>query len=82
MIQTGIQSQYTEMTEMQENYDIESISKGNIKLTEYSNPDTGEVEKTYIQNGILGFWISDQEIKDLYLLLSYYINIEEISNIK
>jgi hypothetical protein len=44
--------------------------------------DTGEVEKTYIQNGILGFWISDQEIKDLYLLLSYYINIEEISNIK
>lgn len=63
-------------------FDIQTISKGQVKITEYSDPETGDVQKVYVQNGIMGFWVNDQEIKDLYLLLSYYINIEDISNIK
>lgn len=63
-------------------FDIQTISKGQAKITEYSDPETGDVQKVYVQNGIMGFWVNDQEIKDLYLLLSYYINIEDISNIK
>jgi len=67
---------------MGEPFSINTISKGNIKITEYSSDNTGEVLRVYIQNGMLGFWASDQEMRDLLLLLNYYINIEEINNIE
>lgn len=57
------------------------VSLGDIKITEYINIDTQDVEKIYIQNGILGFFVSDQEMKDLLILLNYYINIERIHDI-
>lgn len=62
--------------------DINSISKNNIKIIEYYNSEIDEVEKVFVQNGILGFFATEQEMRDLSCLLNYYLNIEEISQIK
>lgn len=62
-------------------FNMNTISKGSIKITEYSNSETDEVLRTYVQNGILGFFATRQEMLDLSLLLDYYLNIEEISQI-
>lgn len=60
---------------------MQTISKGNIKITEYAHSDTLDVEKVYVQNGILGFFVTPKEMKDLFLLLNYYINIEDLHSI-
>lgn len=62
-------------------YELIDISLGDLKIVEYVNKNTEEVEKVYIQNGILGFFVSEQEIKDLSTLLNYYNNIERIHDI-
>lgn len=64
------------------NYEVNKIAKNNITLTEFSNPNDGEVEKIYIQNGIVGFFVSSSEVSDLMHILYYYLNIEDISNIE
>jgi hypothetical protein len=63
-------------------YELLDISLGNFKITEYINKSTQEVEKIYIQNGIVGFYASEEEIKDLCTLLNYYIDIEKINDIR
>jgi len=67
---------------MNEPFNINTLSKKNIRITEYSDPDTDEVMRTYVQNGLMGFWASREEMNDLVILLSYYLNIEEISEIE
>lgn len=59
-------------------HEIVNITLGDIRLSEYINKNTQEVDKIYIQNGILGFFLSEQEMKDLSTILNYYINIERI----
>ena len=67
---------------MGQDFSMNTISKGDIKITEYSSDETGEVLRVYIQNGMLGFWASHQEMRDLLVLLNYYVNIEEIHSIE
>ena len=67
---------------MSESFELQTISKGHVKITEYANPNTDEVEKVFLQNGILGFFATPQEMKDLFLLLNYYINIEDLHSIE
>lgn len=64
-----------------EPYDINKITKGNISIIEYCNPDSEKIEKVFIQNGILGFFATREEMIDLNLILNYYLNIEEIHSI-
>lgn len=63
-------------------YELLDISLGDIKIVEYINKSTQEVEKVYVQNGILGFFVSEDEMKDLFTLLNYYMNIERINDIR
>jgi hypothetical protein len=67
---------------MSDFFEIQTISKGNVKITEYAKAETDEVEKIFVQNGILGFFVTPQEMKDLFLLLNYYINIEDLHSIE
>jgi len=62
-------------------YELLDISLGNLKIVEYVNRATEEVEKVYIQNGILGFFVSEDEMQDLLTLLNYYTNIERMHSI-
>jgi len=62
-------------------YDLIDVSLGNIKIIEYVNKSNDDVEKVYLQNGMLGFFMSKQEMHDLSVLLNYYINIEKIHDI-
>ena len=62
-------------------YELLDISLGNIKIIEHVNSTTQEVDKVYIQNGLLGFYVSEDEMKDLLTILNYYINIEAINKI-
>lgn len=63
-------------------YEINKIAKNNITLTEFSDIENGEVEKIYIQNGIVGFFVSYSEVSDLMQILYYYLNIEGMSQIE
>lgn len=65
-----------------EPFNINTLSKGNIKITEYSSEETQEVLRVYVQNGMLGFWATAEEMHDLLLVLNYYLNIEAISEIE
>ena len=64
------------------NFTTNTLSKGTIKITEYADPETDEPLRTYVQNGIIGFWTTPEEMNDLLLLLNYYLNIEAISEIR
>jgi len=62
-------------------FDINKISKGNISIVEYCKEGSEEVEKVFVSCGIMGFYADSNEMRDLRLLLDYYLNIESIESI-
>lgn len=63
--------------------EIGRVSLGKIKLIEYDmNAIQDHQAKFFIQSGIAGFYASDEELRDLYGILSYYFNIDQIENLK
>lgn len=63
-------------------YENSKISKGKISLLEYYLPQNGEVEKIFLQSGILGFYVTEEDMKDIILLCNYYLNLEEFEKIE
>lgn len=54
------------------------ISKANVSLYEFSSGNT-EPENHFIQIGIAGIFASKEELKNLYTILNYYLNIDSFS---
>lgn len=59
-----------------------SVEKGNIKLTEYSEASLGYDGKYFIQNTCVGFYLSKKELVDLATVVNYYLNADEITEVK
>ena len=58
------------------------VQKGNIKLTEYSDSTYNYDDKLFIQCTCVGFYLTQKDLKDLYTVVSYYLNAEEYSDIE
>ena len=58
------------------------IKKNNVTLIEYDNSPVGFSNKYFIQLGVVGVHCTEKELKDLYTVLSYYVNIEEFAECK
>lgn len=58
------------------------VIKGSATLIEYADNENGVPDKFFLQSGVVGLYASMQELKDIYTLLNYYLNIEEISKCK
>lgn len=61
---------------------IGRIVKNNITLIEYTDSEASLGGRFFIQNGAMGIYASEKELKDLYAVLNYYTNIEEIHDCK
>lgn len=57
------------------------VQKGNIKLTEYSDPAYGYDDKFFIQCTCVGFYLTKDELKDLLTVVHYYLNADEITDV-
>lgn len=55
------------------------ILHNKITLIEYE--ESKEVNTFFVQSGIAGFLASEDELYDLYCLLSYYYNMDTAENI-
>jgi hypothetical protein len=61
---------------------IGTIKKNDIKITEYDSGTHSYSDKFFIQSGPIGFWATEKELKDLYVVLNYYLNIETFSEVE
>lgn len=59
--------------------EMAKLEKGNVKLIEYGDGTFTYDDKVFIQVGIAGVFCKPKELKDLFTVLNYYMNIEEIS---
>jgi len=59
-----------------------TVEKGNIKLTEYNDPTYGYDDKLFIQCTCVGFYVTKKDLRDLYTVVSYYLNAEDYTDIK
>ncbi len=59
-----------------------TVEKGNIKLTEYSDSTYGYEDKLFLQCTCVGFYLTPKDLKDLYTVVSYYLNADEYTDIK
>ena len=58
------------------------VQKGNIKLTEYSDSTYNYEDKLFIQCTCVGFYVTQKDLKDLYTVISYYLNADEYSDVQ
>jgi hypothetical protein len=61
---------------------IGTIKKNDIKITEYGSGTHSYSDKFFVQSGPIGFWATEKELKDLYIVLNYYLNIETFSEVE
>lgn len=59
-----------------------TLEKGNIKLTEFSEPTFTHFDKLFVQIGCCGLYANRQELKDLLTVINYYLNADDITDIK
>jgi hypothetical protein len=64
------------------NHSNVTLVKGNIKLTEYDESTFTHHDKIFIQSGCVGFFLTQKELKDLYVVINYYLNTDELEDIK
>lgn len=57
--------------------EIGRMNLNSVTLIEYK---TGENLSYFVQSGVAGFYASQNELADLYAVLSYYYNIDGIHN--
>ena len=58
------------------------VEKGNIKLTEYTDSTYNYEDKLFLQCTCVGFYLTPQELKDLYTVVGYYLNADDITDVK
>lgn len=51
----------------------------NLTLIEYEEPN--QKSSFFIQSGVVGFYATEDELYDLYSLLSYYYNMDAANDI-
>jgi len=51
----------------------------NLTLIEYEEPN--ESSSFFVQSGVVGFYATEDELYDLYCLLSYYYNMDTANEI-
>lgn len=56
------------------------IKKNNVTLIEYESPTASDDDRIFIQVGVIGIFCDKKELKDLYSVLNYFLNIEEITD--
>lgn len=61
---------------------IGRIVKNNITLIEYTDSEASLGGRFFIQNGVMGIYANEKELKDLFTVLNYYLNIEELHDCK
>lgn len=59
-----------------------TVEKGNIKLTEYTDSTYNYEDKLFLQCTCVGFYLTQKELKDLYTVVGYYLNAEDITEVK
>ena len=59
-----------------------SITKGSATLIEYAETENAIPDKFFLQSGVVGLYASAKELKDIYTILHYYLNIEDLSKCK
>lgn len=62
--------------------EVATVEKGSIKLTEYIDSTYNYEDKFFIQNGCVGFYITLKELKDLGTVVNYYLNADDITDVK
>jgi hypothetical protein len=60
--------------------ELAKLSKNNISLVEYSEATHGYDDRMFIQCGVVGFFVNRSEVKDLFDVLNYYLNIENFKD--
>lgn len=63
-------------------HELGRIEKSNITLIEYAEPDGTTSGAHFLQCGVVGLFATKKELKDLYDVLNYYVNIESFSQCK
>ena len=58
------------------------VEKGHIKLTEYHDSTYNYEDKLFLQCTCVGFYLTPQELKDLYTVVGYYLNVDDITEVK
>lgn len=61
---------------------IGKITKKNVTLTEFEKSQAKNDPCIYIQMGIFGFFCTEEEFDDLYSIMNYYKNMEDILECK
>jgi hypothetical protein len=58
------------------------VQKGNIKLTEYTDSTYNYEDKLFLQCTCVGFYLTPKDLKDLYTVIHYYLNADEITDVE
>jgi hypothetical protein len=61
------------------NKEVGRLVYNNLTLIEYEEPE--EKSSFFIQSGVVGFYATDEELYDLYSLLSYYYNMDTANEV-
>lgn len=56
--------------------EIGRIEKGSVVFVEYGDDNISNSAHYFVQVGIAGINLTEKELKDLYTVLGYYINID------
>lgn len=56
------------------------IKKGSATLIEYAENENSVPDRFFLQSGVVGMYASLEELRDLYSILNYYLNIESFSD--
>jgi hypothetical protein len=56
------------------------IVKDNVTLIEYEESIVGFSNNYFLQVGVVGLHFTEKELKNLYTVLNYYVNIEEFAS--
>jgi hypothetical protein len=58
------------------------ITKGSATLIEYQENENSIPDKFFLQSGVVGMYASAEELKDIYTILHYYLNIDDLTKCK
>lgn len=59
--------------------EVGRLAYNNLTLIEYEEPN--DRSSFFIQSGVVGFYASEEELYDLYSLLSYYYNMDTANDV-
>lgn len=57
------------------------VQKNNIKLTEFNEPTFTHFDKVFIQIGCCGLYANHNELRDLFTVINYYLNADELTEV-